>query len=123
MIIQKNSRQHRRKVRHARVRAKISGTAERPRLNIHRSLLSLFVQLIDDTRGVTLLSVHSKTVGKEPVEGKTGRVATSYLVGKELAARAKEQGVTTVVFDRGGYAYHGRVAAFAEGARDGGLIF
>lgn len=109
------------------IRARITGTAERPRLVVSRSLQSMFVQLIDDAAGKTLVSVHSKTAGAVAATGeageRTGKVATSYLLGKLIAAKAAEQKITTIVFDRAGYRYHGRVKAVAEGAREGGLVF
>lgn len=112
-----------RKRRHTRVRGKIEGTTARPRLNIYRSLSNIFVQVIDDEQGVTVVSASTidKDVAKE-VAGKS-KVEAARVVGRVVAERAKEAGVETVVFDRGGYKYHGRVAALAEGARDGGLKF
>ena len=109
--------------RHNRVRARVTGSTERPRLNVHRSLLSTFAQLIDDSTGKTIASVHTKTVSTVDVGERTGKIAKAYAVGKELAEKAKAANITSVVFDRGGYGYHGRVAAVAEGARDGGLQF
>ncbi len=110
--------------RRARVRAQISGTASRPRLNVFRSLLGMSAQLIDDEAGKTLVSANSKSDAKIGDAGeRKGKVAVAYLVGKALAEKAKAKGITMVVFDRAGYAYHGRVAALAEGARDGGLQF
>lgn len=105
--------------RRARVRAKVFGTKARPRLNVKRSLSSIFVQLIDDENSKTLASVHSKNV-KSKEKGKT---AVAFAVGKALAEKAKELKISKVVFDRAGYKYHGRVKAVADGARDGGLIF
>ena len=118
-----NERRERRARRHRRVRKKVVGTAERPRLAVYRSLNNIEGQVIDDTRGVTLLgiSTRSGSVGEQGGElskGERGRLA-----GRLLAEKAKEQGITKVVFDRGGYLYHGRVKAFAEGAREGGLEF
>lgn len=114
----------RRARRHARVRAKISGTAVRPRLSVTRTIRSMFLQLIDDDAGKTLASVHSK---KDVVSGdvgdRKGKTAVSYLLGKELAVRAQAANISSVVFDRSGHKYHGRVQAAAEGARDGGLKF
>ncbi len=110
--------------RHRRVRMKITGTAARPRLSVFRSLTGMFVQLIDDERGVVLAAVSVKKDGKSGDAGeRTGKVAESYRIGRVLAEKAKAANITTVVFDRGGYAYHGRVRAVAEGARDGGLQF
>jgi large subunit ribosomal protein L18 len=110
--------------RQARVRKVIIGSAQRPRLNVFRSLRGMYAQLIDDAKGVTLLSVHSKTDAKAGDAGeRTGKIAIAYKLGKRLAEKAQEKGITTVVFDRAGYKYHGRVKAVAEGARDGGLQF
>lgn len=116
--------QQKRATRHARVRARITGTAEKPRLNVHRSLTGIFLQLIDDTAGKTLVSVHSKAVDKKGDAGEyTAKEAIAFLAGRQLAEAAKAQNITTIVFDRGGYGYHGRVKAAAEGARAGGLQF
>ncbi len=109
--------------RHARIRATISGTAERPRLSVYRSLLGMYAQLIDDTTSTTVVGVSSKEKFSGDAGERTGKVKLAYLLGKALAEKAKEKNITTVVFDRGGFAYQGRVAAFAEGARDGGLNF
>ena len=106
--------------RHIRVRGKISGTAECPRLNVFRSNANIYAQIIDDVNGVTLVSAN--TLEKE-FEGATGNAEAAKKVGLVLAERAKAQGIEDVVFDRGGYVYHGRVAALAEGAREGGLNF
>ena len=105
--------------RHTRVRGKISGTPERPRLNVYRSNANIYAQIIDDVQGVTLVSASS--LDKE-IEG-GGNKAAARQVGISLAAKAKEKGITEVVFDRGGYLYHGRVKELAEGAREGGLSF
>ena len=111
-------------VRHTRVRSRLSGTASIPRLSVFRGLKSITAQLIDDSAGKTLCFVKSNTLKKiEKVEGKTAKVAAGYATGLALAEKAKALGVTKVVFDRGGYSYHGRVAAVAEGARAGGLVF
>ena len=106
--------------RHIRVRGKVSGTAERPRLNVFRSNANIYAQVIDDVNGVTLVSAN--TLEKE-FEGATGNCEAAKKVGLAVAERAKAKGIETVVFDRGGYVYHGRVAALAEGAREGGLQF
>ncbi|MDY3031214.1 MAG: 50S ribosomal protein L18 [Clostridia bacterium] len=106
--------------RHQRVRKNISGTAERPRLNVFRSLNHIYAQVIDDTKGVTLVSASSMDKG---FEGKGGNIDAAKAVGKAVAEKALAAGIKTVVFDRGGYVYHGRVAALAEGAREGGLEF
>lgn len=112
-----------RKIRHARVRATVKGTAERPRLSVFRSLRTVYAQLINDDASKTLCAAVTKEVGKEAVEGYSAKTLTAYLVGKKLAEKAKAAGITKVVFDRGGYQYHGRVQAVAEGARAGGLEF
>lgn len=106
--------------RHKRVRGKISGTAECPRLNVYRSLKNIYAQLIDDVKGVTLVS--ASTVEKD-FKDYGGNAEAAHQVGKLLAERAAEAKITEVVFDRGGYIYHGRVKALAEGAREGGLKF
>ena len=107
--------------RHKRVRGKISGTAERPRLNVFRSASHIYAQLIDDTKGVTLTSMSSND--KEYNGKPGGNCEAAKEVGKALAERAKKIGITQVVFDRGGYLYHGRVKALADGARESGLEF
>ena len=110
--------------RQERVRACVSGTAEKPRLNVFRGLKHIYAQLIDDNASKTLIGVHSKTINqKGEVEGRKGKIAIAFLVGKELAEKAKEKKITQVVFDRAGYRYHGRVQALADGARAGGLKF
>ena len=106
--------------RHTRVRGKISGTPERPRLNVFRSNANIYAQIIDDVNGVTLVSAN--TLEKD-FEGATGNIEAAKKVGTVLAERAKAKGIEQVVFDRGGNVYHGRVAALAEGAREGGLKF
>jgi len=112
-----------RKRRHQRVRKKISGTAERPRLNVFRSLRHIHVQVIDDEQGHTLAAASTL----EPALGEElaglDRSAQAKVVGQALAKRAQAKGIKTVVFDRGGYKYHGRVKALADGAREGGLEF
>ena len=109
-----------RQKRHIRVRGKINGTAARPRLNVYRSLSNIYVQLIDDVAGVTLAS--ASTTEKDFAQY-GGNVEAAKAVGKTLAERATAKGITECVFDRGGYVYHGRVAAVADGAREGGLKF
>ena len=109
-----------RKKRHVRVRGKISGTAECPRLNVNRSLSNIYAQLIDDVAGVTLAQASS--VEKDFAQY-GGNVEAAKAVGKKLAERATEKGIKECVFDRGGYVYHGRVQALADGAREGGLEF
>ena len=106
--------------RHRRVRGKISGTPERPRLNVFRSETNIYAQIIDDVAGKTLVSASSLD---KTFDGRGSNVDGAKKVGLMVAERAKAAGITTVVFDRGGYVYHGRVAALAEGAREGGLEF
>lgn len=106
--------------RHARVRAKISGTAERPRLNVFRSAKHIYAQLIDDVNGVTLAAASSMD---KDFEGFGGNKEAAHKVGAVLAQRAADKGIENVVFDRSGYIYHGRVKELAEGAREGGLKF
>lgn len=109
--------------RHRRIRAHLGGTSARPRLNVFRSLTNIYAQVIDDESGHTLVS--ASTIDKGVVgqlDGKS-KVEAAKIVGQVLAERAKAAGISAVVFDRGGYRYHGRVAALAEGAREGGLNF
>jgi large subunit ribosomal protein L18 len=106
--------------RHKRLRGKISGTAERPRLNVSRSNANIYAQVIDDIKGVTLCA--ASTV-EAAFEGNGGNKEAARKIGKLIAERAIEKGITTVVFDRGGNIYHGRVKELAEGAREGGLNF
>ena len=115
-------RKSRQAMRHRRVRRKVVGTAQRPRLSVFRSLNHMYAQVIDDTSSVTLAHASSLDGGvKEQRDGKR-KSEVSALVGTLLAQRAKAEGVTTVVFDRGGYKYHGRVKALAEAARKAGLV-
>lgn len=118
-MIKKKSRNELRKVRHARVRNKVAGTSECPRLNIFRSNSQIFAQIIDDEKGITLVSSSSLSLKLE----NGGNVEGAELVGKDIAEKAKKAGITKVVFDRGGYLYHGRVEAFADAARSNGLEF
>lgn len=106
--------------RHKRVRGKISGTPERPRLNVFRSNANIYAQVIDDVNGVTLVAASSLD---KDVQASGGNKEGARAVGKLLAERAKAKGIENVVFDRGGYIYHGRVQELAEGAREGGLEF
>jgi large subunit ribosomal protein L18 len=107
---------------HDRIRKKMQGTAERPRLNVYRSLNHIYVQVIDDLHGATVVSA-SSAEGKKADRKTGGNVAAAKTVGKIIAERAKAKGVTKVVFDRGGYIYHGRVKALADAAREAGLQF
>ena len=122
MISKVNKNQDRKK-RHARVRLKVNGTAECPRLCVYRSLSNIYAQIIDDAKGNTLVAC--STVEKEvmkAIEGKDKKGAAK-IVGEQLAKKALAKGIENVVFDRGGYVYHGRVQELAEGAREGGLEF
>jgi large subunit ribosomal protein L18 len=107
---------------HDRIRKKVLGTQERPRLNVYRSLNHIYAQLIDDLKGVTVVAA-STAEGKKTERTTGGNVASAKSVGKRIAERAKEKGITKVVFDRGGYIYHGRVKALADAAREAGLQF
>jgi large subunit ribosomal protein L18 len=115
------SRHDRRYRRHLRVRTRVAGTAERPRLVVFRSLKHIYAQLVNDDQGVTLLGVSDASEGVDSTTA--GKVNRAKATGKLLAEKAKAAGVTKVVFDRAGYRYHGRVQAVAEGAREGGLEF
>jgi len=110
--------------RHMRIRKKVVGTAERPRLTVFRSLNHIYAQWVDDLSGRTILTVSSRDKDVAPrVQSAKGKIAASKAVGGRLAAKAKEKGIERVCFDRGGYLYHGRVKAVADGAREGGLNF
>lgn len=113
-----------RKRRHARVRAKVSGTAIRPRLNVYRSAAHIYVQVIDDIAGHTLVAASDLEAEVVQLAGEgAAKTARAKAVGQVIAARAKEAGVNAVVFDRGGFLYHGRIKAVADGAREAGLEF
>ena len=120
-MIKKVSRNEMRVERHARIRKSLSGTADRPRLNVFRSNANITAQIIDDEKGVTLVSASS--LEKELKIANGGNVEAAKLIGAEIAKRAKKAKITKVVFDRGGYLYHGRVKALAEAARENGLEF
>jgi large subunit ribosomal protein L18 len=121
-MLRVNSKNQTRQRVHDRIRKKVMGTQERPRLNVYRSLNHIYVQLIDDLQGVTLASASTADDRKDTrVTG--GNVASAKMVGKKIAELAKEKGYTKVVFDRGGYIYHGRVKALADAAREAGLQF
>jgi large subunit ribosomal protein L18 len=120
-MITKADKNATRRKRHARVRSKISGTAARPRLNVFRSNKHIYAQLIDDVNGVTLAS--ASTMDKEVNVESTGNLDAAVKVGELVAKRAVEKGVSEVVFDRGGYLYHGRIKALADAARENGLQF
>jgi len=117
-----HNKHERRQIRRYRIRNRIVGSAERPRLSVFRSAAHIYAQIVDDATGVTLAAASSRDDVKALVEAK-GKVGTSGAVGKLLAQRAKEKGISAVAFDRGGYLYHGRVKALADGARAGGLEF
>ena len=112
-----------RKKRHKRVRYKVSGTAERPRLNVSRSINHIYAQLIDDTAGHTLAAASTVEADMRTSLKSGGNVEAAKTIGKLIAERGKAVGVASVVFDRGGYKYHGRIQALADGAREGGLEF
>ena len=118
MITQTNRDEIRRRI-HSRIRAKLSGTTERPRLNVYRSLNHIYAQLIDDQKGETLAAV--STLALKVKTG--GNVAAAKEIGKAIAEKATSKGIKKVVFDRGGFLYHGRIKALAEAAREGGLEF
>ena len=119
MFVKEDKNKARQK-RHLRVRNHISGTAERPRLNVFRSLSNIYAQVIDDVNGVTLVSASTTD---QDYQNYGGNIEAAKAVGEAVAKRALEKGITEVVFDRGGYVYHGRVAALAEAAREAGLKF
>jgi large subunit ribosomal protein L18 len=108
---------------HKRIRKKLQGTAERPRLNVYRSLNNIYVQVVDDLQGATLVYANSAEGGEKGQKRTGGNVAAAKEVGKVIAERAKAKGIKKVVFDRGGYIYHGRVKALADAAREAGLEF
>jgi large subunit ribosomal protein L18 len=112
-----------RTVRHLRIRRKVVGSAERPRLAVFRSLGHIYAQLIDDATGRTVAAADSRSKDFRQQMSRTGNAAAAKAVGELLAERARARGIQQVVFDRGGYQYHGRVKALAEGARGGGLVF
>ncbi len=125
-MIGKTSKDQTRQKIHTRIRKKIVGTSERPRLSVYRSVSHVYAQVIDDTKGTTLVSATSVEKGKG-IKGEKrptgGNVASAKEIGKLIAERAKEKGIKKVVFDRGGYLYHGRVKALADAAREAGLEF
>jgi large subunit ribosomal protein L18 len=120
-VITKKDRNEKRQVRHLRVRKKVAGTPSRPRLAVYRSLNHIYAQVINDETGTTLVSASTLDPEIRARGVKGGNVAAAKLVGELVARRAQERGITKVVFDRGGYLYHGRVAALAEAARAAGL--
>ena len=117
-----HGKHERRRIRRYRIRKRIAGTTQRPRLSVFRSALHIYAQVIDDVDGKTLVAASSREDLGARVEGK-GKTAISFAVGKLVAERAQQQGISLIAFDRGGYLYHGRVKALAEGARAAGLKF
>ncbi len=122
-MLHKENKNANRQKRHLRSRKKIIGTCERPRLNVYRSLTNIYAQIIDDETGKTLVAASTldKEIAKEVEYG--GNIEAAQSVGKLVAMRAKDKGIEKVVFDRGGYIYHGRIAALAQAAREAGLEF
>jgi len=124
MSIRKVKKYHSREKRKIRIRKKISGTPEKPRLSVYRSLNHMYAQLIDDTNHISIATVSTSSKALSDALASTeGKVDKAKLVGKEIARIAQEKNISTVVFDRNGYLYHGRVKAVADGAREGGLQF
>ncbi len=122
-MFKKESKNSRRLNRHKRVRNKISGTPERPRLNVYRSLTNIYAQLIDDVAGVTLVAASSLDKDIKAKVETTSNAEAAKLVGELVGKKALEKGIEEVTFDRGGNIYHGRIKALAEGAREAGLKF
>ncbi|HUI78776.1 MAG TPA: 50S ribosomal protein L18 [Bryobacteraceae bacterium] len=122
-MIRKSEKKEVRSRIHARIRRKLRGTAERPRLAVFRSVAHIYAQVIDDSAGQTLVSASSADKAGKGVPRSGGNVAAAKTIGKLVAERAKEKGIKQVVFDRGGYVYHGRVKALADAARAAGLEF
>lgn len=122
-MITKVSRKQQRQVIHQRVRARVRGTTGRPRLNVFRSLKHIYAQLIDDSRGVTLVAASTMDPEVRKTVASGGNLVGAKVVGKVIAERARAKGIEKVVFDRGGYKYHGRIKALADAAREAGLAF
>jgi large subunit ribosomal protein L18 len=120
-MITKRSRNEMRLIRHRRLRRKISGTPERPRLAVFRSLNHVYAQLIDDTKGHTLVSASTAEADMKGTLERTRDIEAAKAVGKRIAAKAQDMGITAAVFDRGGHMYHGKVKALADAARESGL--
>jgi len=120
-LIKRKSRNEMRLLRHERIRKKVYGTSDKPRLCVFRSLKHIYAQVIDDERGHTLVSASTLDKELKPLQLSTGSVAAAKAVGELVAKRALEQGIKEVVFDRGGHAYHGKVKALADAAREAGL--
>ena len=119
----RDNRSQARKRRHVRVRTKVNGTAERPRLNVYRSINHIYAQVIDDVSGRTLAAASTLDTSLRSNLDDMSKLEQAKAIGKTVAERAREKGIETVVFDRGGYPYHGRVKALAEASREGGLVF
>ena len=122
-MINKKDKNADRLARHARVRKKISGTTERPRLDVYRSNSHIYAQIIDDTNGTTLVAASTMEADIKAKISKTNDVEAAKAVGEAVAKKALEKGITTVVFDRGGFVYHGKIQALADAAREAGLQF
>lgn len=122
-MIKRESKNSKRQIRHQRVRRKVFGTPERPRLSVYRSLSNIYAQIIDDTTGSTLVSASTLDKGIKETGKYAGNKEAAKIVGQFIAKRALDKGINQVVFDRGGYIYHGRVKELAEGAREAGLEF
>ena len=120
-MISQNHKNATRQTVHSRIRKKLQGTSERPRLNVYRSVNHIYAQVIDDLKGVTIAS--ASTVEGKGSTKKGGNLAAAKEIGKTIAERAKQKGISAVVFDRGGYLYHGRIKALADSAREAGLKF
>ncbi len=123
MAIKTYPRKQQRRKRHVRIRKHVAGTANRPRLSVYRSLTNIYAQLIDDDGRVTLASTNSLRLESKPAEGESNRMAQAKAVGKGIAEAAQAKGIKTVVFDRSGFLFHGRVKALADAAREAGLEF
>ena len=123
MAIKTYNRKKQRQKRHVRIRKHLAGTADRPRLSVYRSLTNIYVQLIDDNGRVTLASANSLKMESAPGDGESRRIAQAKAVGKNIAEAAQAKGIKAVVFDRGGFLFHGRVKALADAAREAGLDF
>lgn len=122
-MVKANTSREARQRRHERVRKRVEGTPERPRLSVFRSLGHIYAQVIDDRHGATLAAASSLEPDIRTKANEENKAGVAKIVGRRVAERAREKGVSQVVFDRGGYMYHGRVKALAEGAREGGLQF
>ena len=121
--MKKRSRNDMRVIRHERLRRTLSGTADKPRLCVFRSLKNIYVQVVDDEKGCTLVSASTLEKALQPELKGHCNIEAAKVIGKTIAERAKAKGINTVVFDRGGHAYHGKVMALADAAREGGLSF